>query len=143
MKMNPTRWLPGTALIVFMVTFSPSLLADEGMWLFNHPPRKQLKEKYGFDVTETWLDHVQKASVRFNSGGSGSFVSEDGLVITNHHVGLDTLQQISTEKKDYVKEGFYAKTRDQEVKAINAELNVLLSIQDVTERINAAIKPDM
>src|SRR5438132_12282927 len=141
MKMNPTRWLPGTALIVFMVTFSPSLLADEGMWLFNHPPRKQLKEKYGFDVTETWLDHVQKSSVRFNSGGSGSFVSEDGLVISNHHVGADALQQIGSEKNNYIRDGFYAKTRAEEAKAADLELNVLMSIEDVTDRVNAGVPP--
>ena len=67
--------------------------ADEGMWLFNNPPRNQLKEKYGFEVTDSWLEHVQKSSVRFNSGGSGSFVSEDGLVMSNHHVGADALQK--------------------------------------------------
>jgi hypothetical protein len=117
--------------------------ADEGMWLFNHLPLKLLKDKYNFTPTKDWLTHVQQSSVRFNSGGSGSFVSEDGLVITNHHVGLDTLQQISTKEKDYVKDGFQAKTRDQEVKAIEAELNVLLSIQDVTERVNAAVTADM
>ena len=65
--------------------------ADEGMWLFNKPPRKQLKEKYGFEPTDAWLEHVQKSAVRFNSGGSGSFVSADGLVMTNHHVGADCL----------------------------------------------------
>ncbi len=64
--------------------------ADEGMWLFNAPPLKQLKEKYQFEPTQQWLEHLQKASVRFNSGGSGSFVSANGLVITNHHVGADT-----------------------------------------------------
>src|SRR5207249_1147975 len=83
----------GSALITFIATFSPSLQTDKDMWLFNQPQRKQLKEKYGFDVTETWLDHVQKSSVRFNSGSSGSFVSEDGLVISNHHVGADALQK--------------------------------------------------
>ena len=68
-------------------------MADEGMWLFNNPPRKLLKEKYNFDPTDKWLEHVQKSSVRFNSGGSGSFVSADGLVMTNHHVGADCLQK--------------------------------------------------
>jgi len=143
MKMNPTRWLPGTALIVFMLTFSPSLPADEGMWLFNHPPRKQLKEKYGFDVTETWLDHVQKSSVRFNSGGSGSFVSEDGLVISNHHVGADALQKFGDKNKNYLRDGFYARSQAEEKRCLDLELNVLMSIEDVTTRVNVAVKPEM
>ncbi len=143
MKMNPTRWLPGTALIVFMLTFSPSLLADEGMWLFNHPPHKQLKEKYGFDVTEAWLDHVQKSSVRFNSGGSGSFVSEDGLVISNHHVGADALQKFGDKNKNYLRDGFYARSPAEEKRCLDLELNVLMSIEDVTTRVNAAVKSEM
>jgi len=85
---------------------------------------KTVSEKYfGFDVTPEWLDHVQKSSVRFNSGGSGSFVSADGLVMTNHHVGLGALQKLSSKEKDYVKDGFYAKTLDEEYKSVDEELN--------------------
>jgi hypothetical protein len=118
---------------------SLSLAADEGMWLFNRPPRAILKQRYGFDPSQAWLDHLQKSSVRFNSGGSGSFVSADGLLLTNHHVGLDCLAKISTKKKDYVATGFAAKSNAEEVKCVDLELNVLMSIEDVTQRVNAAV----
>src|SRR5213082_930037 len=117
--------------------------ADEGMWLFNAPPLNQLKEKYQFEPTQQWLEHLQKASVRFNSGGSGSFVSANGLVITNHHVGADTLQKISDPQHNYLKDGFYARTQAEEIKSTDLELNVLMSIEDVTTRVNGAVKPGM
>ena len=120
-----------------------SIYADEGMWLFNSPPLKQLKEKYQFEPTAQWLEHLQKASVRFNSGGSGSFVSATGLVITNHHVGADALQKASSEQNNYLKTGFYAKTNADEIKCADLELNVLISIEDVTTRVNAAVKSGM
>lgn len=113
---------------------------DEGMWLFNAPPRQYLKEKYGFEPTDKWLEHVQKSSVRFNSGGSGSFVSEDGLVMSNHHVAADALQKFGDEKHNYYRDGFHAKTRAEEKRCLDLELNVLMSIEDVTDRVNAAVK---
>src|SRR5947208_7135350 len=130
------------ALIVTAAALSTAL-ADEGMWLFTNPPLKQLKEKYHFEPTPQWLEHLQKSSVRFNSGGSGSFVSSTGLAITNHHVGLDTLQKISTDKNNYVRDGFYAKTQKDEVKAADLELNVLVSIEDVSDRVKSAVQSNM
>ena len=126
-----------------MVGLATFALADEGMWLFNNPPLKQFKEKYHFEPTKDWLEHLQKSSVRFNSGGSGSFVSANGLCITNHHVGLDTLQKISSEKNNYVRDGFYAKSQKDEVKAGDLELNVLISIEDVTDRVKSAVQSNM
>jgi len=113
--------------------------ADEGMWLYSAPPRAQIKAKYGFDLTDTWLDHVRLSSVRFNSGGSGSFVSGDGLVITNHHVGADSLQKMGSQEHNYLRDGFYATSAAAEIKCNDLELNVLQSIQDVTARVNAAV----
>ncbi len=117
--------------------------ADEGMWLYNAPPKDKIKAKYGFELTQQWLDHVRLGSVRFNNGGSGSFVSPDGLTFTNHHVGAGCVQQLSTEGKDYIKTGFYAKTQAEEAKCPNLELNQLVGIEDVTDKINAGMKSSM
>ena len=117
--------------------------ADEGMWLYNEAPKDKIKAKYGFEVTQPWLDHVRLSSVRFNNGGSGSFVSPDGLTFTNHHVGAACVQQLSTEGHDYIKTGFYAKTQAEEAKCPNLELNQLVGIEDVTDKVNAGVKPGM
>src|SRR5687767_9085053 len=123
--------------------FAPLAIADEGMWTFNNVPRAEIKRKYGFDVTDEWLRKVQLASVRFNNGGSGSFVSANGLVLTNYHIVEDIVGEVSTAEKDYAREGFVARTKADEIKAPNLELNVLMSIEDMTDRINGAVKSGM
>ena len=133
------RWSALAALIILMANISP-LLGDEGMWLFNNPPKAHLKAKYNFEPTDAWLNHLQKSSVRFNSGGSGSFVSANGLVMTNHHVAADALQKMGTKDHNYYRDGFHAKTYAEESKCEAMELNVLMSIEDVTERVNASSK---
>jgi len=117
--------------------------AEEGMWTFDNPPRQQLQEKYGFTPTQEWLDHIRLSSVRFNDGGSGSFVSATGLVLTNHHVALGQLQKVSSPQKDYVADGFLARTPEEELPCPDLELNVLVSMEDVTARVLAAVKPGM
>ncbi len=127
------------AATVLGLTMIPNTIeADEGMWLFNNPPRAQLKA-YGFDPTEKWLDHVRLSSVRFNSGGSGSFVSPDGLVMTNHHVAAGDLDKVSTPEKNYLRDGFLAKNRGEEIKCKGLELNVLIGIKDVTADVEKAV----
>src|SRR6195256_2700743 len=121
-------------------TLNLTALADEGMWTFNNLPRAEIKKKYGFDITDEWLKKVQLASVRFNNGGSGSFVSPNGLVLTNYHIVEDIVNEVSTPQKDLAKEGFVARTRAEEIKAPSLELNVLMSIEDVTTRVNGAVK---
>jgi len=117
--------------------------ADEGMWLFNALPKKQLSTKYNFEPTQQWIDHVMLSSVRFNSGGSASFVSSNGLVLTNHHVAADTLFKLSTAEHNYNEDGFLAKTFEEEIPATDLELNQLISIEDVTAKVNEAVKSDM
>src|ERR1044072_3992775 len=128
--------------LLSLQTLDITALADEGMWTFNNVPRAEIKKKYGFEVTDEWLNKVRLASVRFNNGGSGSFVSPNGPVLNYHHILEDIVGEVSTQKKDLAKEGFLAKTRAEEIKAPSLELNQLISIEDVTSRVNGAVKPN-
>ena len=120
-----------------LLAASPCLRADEGMWTFDNLPIKQMQAKYGFAPDQAWLDHARLASLRF-PGGSGSFISADGLVLTNHHVGRSHIQAVSTQAHDFVKEGFIAKTRAEEIKVPGLELFTLMSMENVTDRVNKA-----
>jgi hypothetical protein len=135
-------WILLTLAVWAFLGISVSL-ADEGMWTFDNPPSKQLQERYGFTPTRQWLDHLRLASARFNDGGSGSFVSPHGLVLTNHHVALGQLQKVSSPAKDYVKDGFYARTEADELKCPDLEVNVLVAMEEVTARVRGAVKPGM
>ena len=128
---------------VVLLGFMSSAYSDEGMWLYDDPPMEILKEKYDFAPSADWLTHLQMSSVRFNNGGSGSFVSEDGLVISNHHVGADALGKLSTKERDLMRNGFYAATLKDELPCYDLELNVLVSIEDVTDKVSAAVKAEM
>ena len=119
--------------------FSIRGYADEGMWTFDNPPLKLLQDKYGFVPTQPWLDHVRLSSVRLNDGGSGSFVSPHGLLLTNHHVARGQLQKNSTPAHDYLRDGFYAATQAEEMKSPDLEVNVLVSMENVTARVNQAV----
>jgi hypothetical protein len=116
--------------------------ADEGMWLYNLPPRQLLHEKHGFELTDNWLENLQLASVHFG-GGSGEFVSEEGLVLSNHHVGSRAVQRLSTPEHNYLRDGFYARTPAEEKPCAGLELRVLMNIEDVTARANAAVAPGL
>lgn len=140
--MKPRRtWLPVTVLALYLSASTP--FADEGMWTFDNPPLKQLQERYGFTPAKEWLDHIRLSSVRFNDGGSGSFVGPNGLAITNHHVALGQLQKLSTAEKNYARDGFYARTQAEELKCPDLELNVLVSVENVTSRVQGAVKSGM
>src|SRR5438309_6343366 len=135
------RFLCALILALFSLqTLHFTARADEGMWPFNNVPRAEIKKKYGFDVTDAWLRKVQLASVRFNNGGSGSFVSPNGLVLTNYHIVEDIVNEVSTPQKDLAKEGFVARAAADEIKAPSLELNMLMGIEDVTARVNGAVK---
>jgi hypothetical protein len=134
-----TRAKTAAALIAATLGAQTLTHADEGMWTLDNLPAAQLKERYGFEATPQWLDHVRLASVRFNDGGSGAFVSSDGLVLTNHHVALGQLQKVSTKENDYVKNGFFARSSSEEMKCPDLELNVLVSFENVSDRVLGAV----
>lgn len=120
------------ALAIFA---APALHADEGMWTFDNVPEDILFERHGFIPDAAWLERARLASLRFSDGGSGSFVSPEGLVVTNHHIALGQLQKTSTADRDYVKEGFYARTRAEEQPCPDLELNQLVSYEDATAAV--------
>jgi V8-like Glu-specific endopeptidase len=126
--------------IAIPLLFAAAALADEGMWTFNNFPADKVKAKYGFAPTQEWLDHVRLSSVRIAGGCSASVVSPDGLVMTNHHCSHECIEQLSTKKKDFIKDGFFAKTQKDEVKCPDMEINQLIEISDVTKRVQDATK---
>ena len=135
-----TRSRASLSVLAVLLVVPMLLVADEGMWTFDNPPLKQLKERYNFVPSQGWLDHLREASVRFNDGGSGSFISETGLVLTNHHVARGQLQKVSTAEKNYAETGFLARSEADEIKCPDLELNVLMSMENVTTRIQGALK---
>ena len=128
-----------SVLFISFLIYAP-LTADEGMWTFDNLPLKLLKEKYGFEPTREWIDHLRLSCVRINDGGSGSFVSPNGLVMTNQHVMRGQLQKLSSPQNDYVKNGFCANSMADEIKCPDVELNVLVFMENVTERVQNAAK---
>jgi hypothetical protein len=128
------------ALAVLGVAITAPALADEGMWTFDNPPTRLIQEKYHYTLTREWLDHVRLSSARLNDGGSGSFVSPHGVLLTNHHVARGQLQKNSTPEHDYIRNGFYARTQAEEMKSPDLEVNVLMSTEDVTQRIQTATR---
>src|SRR5215212_4747336 len=143
-------WLKATKLLLtaalLAVSLAPPTRADEGMWTFDNPPLKLWKERYAFEPGAAWLERLRLASVRLaevgaaTGGGSGSFVSSDGLVATNQHIGAGQLAKLSTPERDIVREGFYARTRAEELKCPDYEVSVLVSYEDVTARVQGAVK---
>ncbi len=118
----------------------PALRADEGMWTFDNIPVQKIKAKYSVELDNHWLKNLQLATVRF-PGGTGAFVSRDGLVVTNHHVGRGAISQVSSAKADLVKDGFTAVTREQEIRVPGLEIMMLVSLENVTAQVNGAVKP--
>jgi hypothetical protein len=134
---RPATLVAGTLLIC--LAFAQVALADEGMWTFDNFPSKTVGEKYGFTPSQAWLDHVRLASLRIAGGCSASFISPEGLVMTNHHCVVECVEQISTPKDNFVDDGFIAKTDAEERKCPAFELDQLVEIRDVTADVQGAL----
>jgi hypothetical protein len=113
--------------------------ADEGMWTFDAFPAAKMQADYGWAPDQAWLDKVRSAAVRLTGGCSASFVSDEGLILTNHHCVVDCLQNLSTAKSDLVAHGFTAGTRANERKCPGQQAEVVTAISDVTPQVKAAI----
>src|SRR4051812_15365006 len=143
MILNLTRHLRvALAALLLAATLAPAAFADEGMWPFNNLPRAEIKRRYGFEVTDDWVRRVESATVRFPNG-TGSFVSPEGLVLTNYHIVEDIVGELSTAEHDLAKTGFVAHKRDEELKIPGLALDQLVRIEDVTARVTGAVKAGM
>lgn len=113
--------------------------ADEGMWTFDNPPTAAIEKSTGVKLDAPWLTHVRESTVRLETGCTGSFISGDGLILTNHHCAEDCIAQNSSEGNDLVAAGFLAGTREKELKCSEDAVSVLVGSEDVTAKVSAAL----
>lgn len=130
------RWLT----ILFVIAMGAIAAADEGMWTFDNVPRAAIAKKYGVTLTDQWLQRLQQSVVRLETGCSASFVSPEGLVLTNHHCVSGCLADVSTAERDYVARGHVAATREDELKCPGAQASVLTGTENVTTHVTQAMK---
>ena len=135
MKHTPILACIVALVLSSFVTLTPSARADEGMWLFNAAPVDRIEQEYGVRLDDEWLNHVMQSAVRFGRGGSASFVSGDGLLLTNHHVARGQLVRLSTPERDLIADGFIARTLEEELPCDGLSVMSLREIVDVTDRI--------
>ena len=139
-RLTPILSAPAAgAFGVSLIAFAAVASADEGMWTFDNFPSAKVQQQYGFAPDQKWLDRVEKAAVRLENGCSGSIVSKDGLVLTNHHCVTGCTTALSSPGNDYVGDGYYTAARKDEKICPGAEASIVRSVSDVTDRVKAAV----
>ena len=128
-----------TISCLLVLAFCAAVVADEGMWTFDNIPREAIAKEYGVQLTDQWLEQLQKSVVRLETGCTGSFVSSDGLVLTNHHCVASCLADNSTAQKDLVKNGFLAQSRGDEVRCQGSEVSILMDTDNITAQVTKAV----
>ncbi|MFG6489334.1 S46 family peptidase [Roseateles sp. BYS78W] len=127
-------------MLTVLLASTPLAWSAEGMWTLDNPPLARMKAELGAAPDAAWFEHVMRGSARIAGGCSASFVSPEGLVLTNHHCAVNCVEQLSTPEQDRVKQGFLARERSQEVACPAMEVNRLEAISDVTKDVKAATK---
>jgi len=125
-------------LLVISLLFAFPSSADEGMWTLDNFPKATVKDKYGVDISDKWLETVKSSVARLDSGCSGSFVSSGGLVLTNHHCALSCISQNSSTDADLETEGFVATGTGEELSCPTDRISVLIETEEITDRVTTA-----
>lgn len=138
------------SLTIFMLTFSTAIKADEGMWFLMHIERLNQRDmqKMGLQLTAEEIYSINNRSlkdaiVQFNGGCTASIVSENGLVLTNHHCGYDAIAELSTADRNHLKDGYWAKSLDAELKPESLYVRFFVRMDDVSKRILAQVNDKM
>ncbi|MBU2041651.1 MAG: S46 family peptidase [Alphaproteobacteria bacterium] len=134
---SATASIAAVAGVLAILGAPSSARADEGMWTFDNFPIQTVNDKYGTRIDQAWLDRVRNAAVRIQ-GCSASFVSDEGLILTNWHCVVGCVQELSTPEQDFVKNGFLTANREEERRCPGQTAEVLVDIVDVTDRVLAA-----
>ena len=130
-----SRWIIALTITVLTVVVA----ADEGMWTIDNFPRQAVLEKYNVQVGDDWLQRLQQSIVRLETGCTGSFVSPDGLILTNHHCAASCVAENSTAARDLVASGYVAPDRAEEIRCQNEAISVLMATENVTAQVTEGL----
>ncbi len=125
--------------LVFPLFGASTATADEGMWTYDNFPSSLVKQRYGVDITPAWLEQARLSTVRL-SNCTASFVSPEGLILTNHHCSVQCLAELSSQQQDRLKDGYLARTRDEEIRCPTQYADVLVDMENISAKVSAATK---